>query len=338
MGAVSSRLPSAVPISLPARSRTVDDGMSNPLAVPFLTSLLLCSPAAASAEQGLVRVAGTQVSVVPPAGFEPAKQFPGFQRIDVGSSLMVTEIPGPFEGVRSGLTKEGLAAQGMTFLSSESARFADAEGVLVHASQEANGTLYRKWIGVFGTPRKTALVAGTFPDAVAADMSEPLKFAVLSARLGEDTDPGLFEGLPFRVQEAGRLKFAGRLANNLMLTVDGKRPPLAPGEPLVVVGPSISDVNLEDVKAFAETRVLQTATVEDIRVVTGKAITVGSLRGYELEAQARHSKSGLAMVVYQAILVKGKGYYMLQGLVEASRAAHHLADFRAVLSSLSVPE
>ncbi|MCK7511417.1 MAG: hypothetical protein MZV70_50120 [Desulfobacterales bacterium] len=80
------------------------------LAVAAICACLLIPGAAAGERQ---RVAGTRVTIEPPAGFSPAEQFPGFLRADIGASIMVTELPGSAAEVREGMTEEGLAARGM---------------------------------------------------------------------------------------------------------------------------------------------------------------------------------------------------------------------------------
>ena len=81
---------------------------------PIVVILLHVSPAVAQA----VRVTGTSVALAPPADFVPSSRFPGFERADLQSSLMVSEIPGPVADVSRGMTADGLATRGMTLISS----------------------------------------------------------------------------------------------------------------------------------------------------------------------------------------------------------------------------
>jgi hypothetical protein len=67
--------------------------------------LLHVSPVFAQA----IRVTGTSVALAPPPGFEPSNRFPGFERADLQSAVMVTEIPGPVADVSRGMTAAGLA-------------------------------------------------------------------------------------------------------------------------------------------------------------------------------------------------------------------------------------
>lgn len=91
-----------------------------------LLLLLLLTPHGAAARQGRTterpsRVAGTRVSLVPPAGFVPARRFPGYALEAEGASIMVTELPAPLDKVLPGFSDpEQLKARALTLLSKES--------------------------------------------------------------------------------------------------------------------------------------------------------------------------------------------------------------------------
>jgi hypothetical protein len=318
--------------------KTLARSSRDSLLLAIVAMLLACGHATASEKQTAVHVPGTRVSVVVPNGFESAKQFPGFQQVDTGSSVMITEIPTPFGAVRMGMTEEGLASRGITLLSTEQVQIAELDGLLISASQEANGIAFRKWLGVFGTDSATVMVVATFPEAVATKMSEPLKQSVLSAEWKMGSDIGLFDGLTFRIQEPATLKIANRISSMLMLTKGGGPGPVAPNEPFLIVGSSISEVEIDNIEAFAKSRIMQTAKVKDIGDIKGKSVTIGNAPGYEIMAAAKDSNSGIQLVLYQVIIVKGKSYYIVQGLVGASVADKYVPEFRKVASSLSFVE
>ncbi len=53
-----------------------------------------------------VAVPGTSVRLPPPEGFMPADRFPGFMKESTGSSIMVSEIPGPYGEVTAGFSNK----------------------------------------------------------------------------------------------------------------------------------------------------------------------------------------------------------------------------------------
>ena len=303
----------------------------------LLTGLLLVPVLLAPlAHAGAVRVPGTRVSLEPPAGFEPADRFPGFQQPDTASSIMVTEIPGPYAEVRGGMSREGLASRGMTLLHSEPATVPGAaEGLLVHVHQQAGDALFAKWMVVCGDGSASVLVTATFPESLAETLEAPLRRAVLSTVLARGGPADAFEGLPFRVDPGPGLVVGSRMGNMLSLTPHGASAPLAPGVPRCFVGLSVAEADLTDLRAFAEELARRTVTVRGVRVLRGRPLRVDGLEAWELEADATHSESGLPLRLYQVVLSEGRSYVLIVGMVEATRAAEYVPAFRHVAESFT---
>lgn len=299
-----------------------------------LTVLLLmagfCAPPAALAER--VRVPGTEVSLEPPAGFSPAERFPGFQLEERGASIMVTEIPGPVTEVRKGMTRRGLASRGMTLTESRTVKLPAGNALLLHVTQRAAGMDYAKWMLVAGTSEKTVLVVGTFPEE-SADLSQPVRRAVLSASWSGKENADLFEGLAFRVTPSGELRLAKRVGNVLVLSETGEIDPGEPGQAILAVGGSLSDVDVGSLKDFSMDRAARTDHFTRLRNVSGRELKIDSLPGYELVAEANDVKTDKPVGLYQVILVDGRTYYLAQGFVESGRARDLLPVFRGVTST-----
>jgi hypothetical protein len=300
-------------------------------AAAVAVSLLLAgAPASAAAP---VPVPGTRVTLEPPPGFTLAERFPGFGDGETGASILVTEMPAPVEGIRAGLTAEGLATRGMTLLSTATVTTPLGETFLVGATQRAGGAAVGKWLAVSGDAAGTTMVLATWPLDREA-MAEPLRLAVLSARpLGAAADR--LAGLPFRLTEGPRLRISERVANALVLTEEGRRGVRAPGEPLLVATASLSEVDLDDLAAFAERRLRQTEQVTGPWRSEGRAADVGGMAGWELEASATDGATGAPMRLYQLVLRdRPRSYFIVQALVAPERWAEMLPEVRAVAHSV----
>jgi hypothetical protein len=279
------------------------------------------------------RVPGTRVTIEPPAGFSPAEQFPGFYRADIGASIMVTELPGPYGEVRKGMTKEGLATRGMVLLESQAVRVDGREGLLLQVQQQAAGVDYLKWFLVAGDARGTTLVVGTFPSSAATSLSAPVRLAVLSAAWDRQVNVDLFEGLLYRLEPTAKLKIANRMNNMILLNETGSPGPLGPGEPFYIAGNAVAQMGIPDLHAFSHARAVQTATISEVRNVRGRPIKIDGLDAYELLADATHKASGTPIRLYQVIAPADGTYFIVQGFVEPGRAAEFLAEFRRVTDS-----
>lgn len=281
-----------------------------------------------------VSVPGTKVSLDPPDGFAPSDRFPGFQSRDIGASIMVTEIPGPISKVRSGMTRRGLATRGMTLLSSETKTVDGRQALVLSVNQSARGTLFRKWLLVFGDEAASVVVVGTFPESVAASAGSEIQQAVLSTRWNRDKAVDHFEGLPFRITASGSLKIANRISSVLMLTEGGTKRPASAEEPLLVIAASVDDREIGDLEAFSRRRLNQIRQVTDLKELSGRSRTVDGLPAYELIATASDRRTGATLRVYQLMISDGKGYFLAQGLVGISRGDALLPEFRQVSESL----
>lgn len=298
--------------------------------------LVLTLVLAGGAPAGAAPVPGTRVSLEAPQGFTAAQQFPGFQHAESGASIAVSELRAPAAQVSAGFTAEGLATKGMRLISAERATIARREARLILVAQSAAGLEFQKWIAVFGDGGQTVILIASFPAARAASLAGPLKRTLLAARWDPTAQVGAFEGLPFRVRETAVLKITDRLANAILLTAGAAGSPVAPEDPLVVVGTSLGEVEVGQIEDFARQRLSQTSQIAGLTALTGKAGTLAGLPAYELVAEAVDRKTGAPLAVYQALAVDGDRYFLVQGLVGRSRAQDFLAQFQDIARSLEV--
>lgn len=308
------------------------------LSVVLLLVGLARAPHTVLAEQTpeRVAVAGTKVSMTPPPDFEPAQQFPGFQQIETGSSIVVTEVAGaPFSEIRGAMTRENMATQGMKLLSLDDVRIAGSDGVLLAITQTVFDITYRKWLGTFGTAEGTVVVTATFPAAASEAVVDAMKAAVLSVEWNPTANVGRLDGLQFRITETATLKIARRMANLIALTRHGQPGSTDATEPLLVVGSSLGAVPIDNLETFARSRLAQTSQVTGLRDIRGASTVVGALPAYEITAAASDVRSGAPITVYQLMLLRDDVYYLVLGLVGEASASQFLPEFKAVAHSLT---
>lgn len=301
----------------------------------WTTALLLAtalSPGTAAAQPQAV--VGTRVTLQPPSGFVMADRFPGFMHAASGSSIMVTEIQASAGEMLAGFTREAMAARGMDLRASEPRTVNGEQGLLLAFTQSAAGTVFDKWMLGFGDDSTVVLVTGTYPQARAGELSEPIKQAVLSARRNATAPADPLEGLGFRIDPGPRLRIATRMSNLLLLNESGTLTDPGTSAPVLVVGSSIAEVNLRDLEAFSRGRVAQTATVSGISNISGGPVSIDGAAGYELFADAVDNKSSTLLRVYQVVLAESSHYILIQALVGADRAADWIPYFQSVARSL----
>jgi hypothetical protein len=297
---------------------------------PIVVILLQVSPVVAQP----VRVTGTSVALAPPPGFEPSSRFPGFERADLQSSVMVTEIPGPVAEVSRGMTSAGLATRGMTLISSTTLPVDGRQALLLKVSQSAGGMTVHKWMIVSGDAKATVMIVGTFPKEREPQIGDAMKGSLLTARWAAAAGPpNHFEGLSFRVSPTTSLKIAGRMSNMVMLSESGQMGPQGPTAALFVVGTSLAPVDLSDLKAFAGARASQTKQLKNLRVSEERAMPIGNEGAYELVAEGTDIATGRLVTLYQVVLPDPQGYVLMQGMVASTRATSVVPEFRKAAQS-----
>lgn len=294
--------------------------------------LALAAPGAAAAQPQAVP--GTRVTLQPPEGFVPAERFTGFQRAESGASIVVVQLEAPFTEMEGRLTAEAFAEQGMRVRSSEQLSVDSMRGRLVAVTQEARGTTFDKWALMFGDDAVTVIVTATYPRHVADSLSEPMKRAVLSARVGARAPANPLEGLNFRITEGSRLRIAQRVGNMLLLNESGRLPNAGPESPFLVVGASVSPVELGDLEAFARRRITQTVSFSQVSNVSGAPVSIDGSPAYELFADAVHTESSTPVKLYQVVVAEGSHYHLIQASAGVGAATEFIPEFQAIARSL----
>lgn len=294
-----------------------------------LLPIFLCN--AAQAE--VVKVPGSRIMMDRPAGFEKAPNFVGFQNASEGSSIMVTEIPGPYSKVTAGFDQEHMATRGMKLMNKSSAPVGNMQGLLLEVTQAAAGTQYRKWIHAFGNEDMTVLVTATFPDELSGQLSNKLKGAVMTTRFDSTSAPPSEQGdLPFTVTPVNGLKLAARVQNMLLFNLVGALPKqkvsLADNASFLA-GQSLSNVAIRDRAEFARRRLQQSQHFTDVNIQSEADVTIGGLPGREALASATGDK-GEKLFVYQTILYGSGGYFLMQGISDASTKTANEERFKAI--------
>ena len=293
-----------------------------------LAGLLVTAPASAE------RVPGTSVTLEPPAGFAPAKDFAGFKQGATASSIVVTELAGPASEVTAAMTADGLSTQGMRLLASSETTVGSRSGLLLHVAEFKSGIEFEKWMLALGERNRTLLVVGTFPKELGDSLREPIRSALLSVRWSPRIEAPRTQGLPFAVSETAELKISQRVSSRLLLTKQGAKVTLDPADPLIVVGTAFNDIAITDVENFARDRVQRTSEISGVSGIEGESLRVDGLAAYELRADARDQKTGAPLRVYQLLVADGTRYFLAQGRVGAAQGDRFLPQFRQVGRSL----
>jgi hypothetical protein len=276
----------------------------------FLLSFLLLAQMAFGQATKLTKVPGTKCSLIPPAGFVAATTFSGFQHIETGASIMINELPAPYESIVDGFTADALLTRSMTLISKETIDFNSAKATLIKVKQPANGTTYIKQMLIFGDTKSTILVNGTYPEA-SKNIEPKIKEAMLSSVYNPSQDDNAIDAASFTVDiKDTDLKLVKYISGSLLYSTDGKKPD---EKATLIVANSLSKVPSQNQQKYAEERLKKHPRGEFFVIKENKEITIDNLKGYEIVADSK-TKDGKPELVYQVMLFNDKGdYYIIVG-------------------------
>lgn len=310
------------------------------LAIVFPVLLFLSEPFAIArslpfAQEKPVKVPGTKVSLVPPAGLKPTERFPGFGDEETRSSIMVTEMPAPYQKISEALTKEGLATKGINLLSKKEISLNGRPGILLHVAQEAQSIAFLKWMVITGDEKETVIVTATFPSELKERSSSAMEQSMLSVQWDAEAEVDPLVGLNFTFKDDPEMKFARSISNAAMLTKDGSLSEKTRNDPFLIIAPAISDVVISNIRQFAESRLMQIKKITDPVIKKQSDITIAGLPGSEIIAEARWSDSPdkPPVVIYQALLIDGNSYFLMQGTTPPEAREKYLAIFSRIAQS-----
>jgi len=283
-------------------------------------------------------VPGTSVTLTPPEGFVAADRFPGFMKESTGSSIMVSEIPGPFGEVTAGFSdQKRMQAQGMKLLSRSSTKVDGYKAILLHVEQSAYGTLFKKWLVAVDRAGTTTLMVATYPQAEDQQQGESLRAAVLAATFGKPTDTT--DALSFTAKPMAPFQVAKVLGQNMILSPDGQFPVQDENVPFMILGLSASEnLVVSDRKAFAEHRITKTATVKTISVNQSTPVTIGDLSGYTTTANGEGADAGTPLSIYQVLLFDTSGYCVIQGVTPSAKKSTYMPVFEKIAKTFKMKE
>ncbi len=276
----------------------------------LLLALLILGQIAFGQTEKHIKVSGTKCSLIPPSGFVVATSFSGFQNAETGASIMINELPAPYQSISDGFTADALKSRGMTLVKKETIDFNGSKATLFNLTQSANGTTYIKQMLVFGDTKGTVLVNGIYPEA-SKDIEAKIKNALLSTVYNTSQNDNPLEVSTFTIDTKDTdFKLIKYMSGSLLYSTDGKIPT---EKPTLIVGNSLAKIPTQNQKKYSEERLKKLPRGEFNQIKTIKEITIDNLKGYEIVANGK-TKDDKAELVYQVMLFnENSDYYIIVG-------------------------
>ena len=252
---------------------------------------------------------GTHVTMTPPEGFFASTSFVGFEHA-CGASLLVAEIPAGYAGLVEGMTDTRFAEQGVTHITRNDETVDGRPAVFIIGRQEAAGLSFTKLLVITGTDKLTAFITGNLPIATCEpDIGTQMRDAELGIKFDPDRPIDPLAALRFTLTPAAPLKFAGAFNNGALYNISGMVPSPDPGEPSLIVAPSLGGGAGDDLVAFAISQLDSMTSIGDVTVESSAETTIAGRPAAIVIATATSSTRDVDVVVYN-VLLGGEGDYV----------------------------
>ncbi len=275
------------------------------------------------------------VKLVRPVGFDDAdKLYYGFEQPSTESWIRAVKMPWSISHTEQVFSPDSLRARGAILHSRESLEIGGKPAVLRNFTESEHGRDFEKWTLLIGDEEKTVTITAKFPKALQAQLSAPLRSAVLATKLDHAPPPTPGEDLNFKIVGSPKLKAATGIGKTITYTKDGTFPLQSLADPVFVAAPSLSKVTATDRREFALGR-LSLTSVGRIRTIRStESISIDGMDGFESIAEVEHD-SGASLILYQALLYDGDSYILMRGKVDVAEADEYLPEFKAMARSLT---
>lgn len=282
-----------------------------------------------------VLVPGTRVRLAPPAGHERGRGFLGYQWPEMGSSLIVVEIPSAYAELANGMDEKGLAKGGMKLVEAKDVKVGSRDGRLILVTQDMQGIPMRKALVLVGDEKRTCMLNASSPAELEVPFFDELKNVLLAAEWDPKLEVDPFAALDWTVAKPEGLKFAANLGTALLYTEDGEVVQKdTPGSARLTISPSTGAVEVSDARTFAEARLKKLPYGRAAEIESSTELRVGERAAWEIVAKARDEKAGIDLLVHQVLVVGEGEYHLFVAQCAAERRDAWLPRFRDAARSL----
>lgn len=241
----------------------------------------LIQPSASA--QAPQRVTGTTVTMTPPAGFTPAREFSGFADPTTKSSILIAELPpqawpqlsalfGSLDTVRAGFKQKGIDVAAL-----DKVPTASGEAFLASGTQTAAGTKLAKWVALAQGSRTVMITVQAMPAAKLDDAAIRTMLKTVSLGDAPSMDDKL-AGLPFKIVPSAPFRVLDVMAGSTVAMTVGDKDVDPKGEqPLLIVSAQIGNAPVlsEDSAVIAKTLLRQTKDLDKATIDSEKKVSFG---------------------------------------------------------------
>ena len=259
-------------------------------------------------------ISATKIALVPPPNFAKGVGFSGFQQAETNSSILVAEIPAPYQEMAKAFTAEALKTRGVILIKTEDISFQNTPAKLLFTKQSANGIDFSKTILVFGDSKKVFLVNFLYPENDKT-LAEQMDKAIASVVYQSTKQVNPLEEANFKINTADtKFKFAHSLSGSLIFTSDGQLPPADTDKAFLSISQILVNTStVPDKKLLAIETMQKFPNGKKTKIEKVSTIEIDGMTGYEVIGTGENEK-GQKELIYEVMLFSNSSYYLIVGI------------------------
>ncbi|GEM_PF-3611688 len=269
---------------------------------------------------------GTQIAIIPPAGFRISNQFDGFEDNTSGASIVVLQVPGSIEELTGALTTEALAKKKQEVIERSAITVNDLNGELIQVRQfsPAHGFYFIKFTLILSLEKnKAVMINAAYPEA----KGEGIEAAIRDALLTTFYDPTIaldpFTALDFTI-DLTQTTFKLVSSVNSSIVLDGG------ANGIMIIAKSLRPIDTTDKEAVCIKilNAISSISVEAVGEVKEKKM--GSSEAYQIIGditQGEQTKKAIQTILF------GQNYYYNATLITSKLTPLVLKQYDHIVSS-----
>jgi hypothetical protein len=292
------------PSRLPRLRRTMLFLLSTGLAAALVAN-------AALAQQ--TKIAGTTVSLVPPAGFSRATDFAGLVNKDINASILIVEFPPEAHDQMAALfanldsVKQNFARQRVTIDALETVDLPAGKVPLAIGKQTVGPLMFDKWVALIKGPKMVLLTvqAPQGSDLKTQTVTTMLKTVVL----GEP--PGIEEKLatlPFTVTEAAPFRVIDTLGGlGVLMTVGPLNTDPADVQPSIIIAyQATPEIDASKIEGISDAMLRGTRGYADANITSKEPTKFAGVSGLRTRGTRKASSGAEKQFIHDLAIAPGR--------------------------------
>lgn len=287
---------------------------------------------------------GSHIGLVPPAGLNVSRTFPGFSDPDQKVTILFSELPGvAYEDFVKGMTTTAKSAPGVSGFRQEVLLTQHGAATLIVADQENEGEKARKWLLVtrntvtdrnVDISRAFVVTVQVPVSARAAYPEAAIRKSLASLALRDDIpNEETLSLLPFRVSELASFRFVRPITPGraVVLTDEDKlgAEPEKNAYMFLSIGPS-PQVPPEDRDRVARQLLSNISGYSDLRVTFAEPMRIANAPGYEIRVEGKEMRTKADVSLVQWVRFSGGAILRMVGIAPKDNWPDSFTRFRAV--------